>query len=114
MRGVETAYINPVILKRRRDQRSEEGCLSIPGIFGRLNRADILDVEYFDAAMNRQRARLRGFESVVFQHEYDHLAGILFIDYFDPVERGRIADVLAEIEDGKVDTRYLMSFKERI
>lgn len=110
----ERVFINPVITKRRHEQKSDEGCLSIPSIYGKLTRASIIDVEYYDVLMNKQKTRLRGFESIVFQHEYDHLAGILFIDYFDKEGLDKIKDRLAEIEAGKIETKYLMSFPSNV
>jgi len=101
-------YINPIIRNRYKEQLSEEGCLSIPTIYGKIKRADIIDIEYYDGNMNKQTKQLKGFESIVFQHEYDHLAGILFIDYFGKDGIDKIKSRLDEIESGKIKTNYIM------
>jgi peptide deformylase len=106
-------HINPSVLKRRNKQGSlEEGCLSIPKIYGEVpGRDDIIEVVSYDINFNKQRFRLRGFESRIFQHEYDHLQGILFIDYMTKEGREGIAEKLNEIENGKIQIHYAMSFK---
>lgn len=101
--------INPVITKRRNKQHYEEGCMSIPGVFGRVdNRDDIIDVECYNEFFELQKYRLRGFESIIFQHEYDHLNGILFIDHLTKVGREEIQHKLNEIEKGRTSTLYRM------
>lgn len=103
--------INPVIRKRRGEQESDEGCLSIPGIFRKiLTRSDIIDVEYYDGHFRKQRRKLRGFESIVFQHEYDHINGILFIDHLSKEGQQEIQEKLSLIEKGQTQTHYDMIF----
>jgi len=59
---------------------AEEGCLSIPGVFGDVKRWRKVTVEYLDQAGNKQTIKAPVFLSRVLQHEIDHLDGILFID----------------------------------
>lgn len=109
--GINMGMINPRILKRRDTQKSEEGCMSIPGISGVVpDRSVIIDVEFYDPHFNKQRMKLRGFEAVVFAHEYDHLNGILYTDHMTRQGREMIADKLCEIERGEVKTYYDMIF----
>lgn len=112
LNGVCKIYINPVIRKRRKTQSFEEGCLSIPGIFHKLKdvRTDIIDIEYYDTSFNLQKERIRGIESIVFQHEYDHLMGTMFIDYMTKEGKESIREKLEEIENGKVFTTYQMKY----
>jgi peptide deformylase len=75
------AYINPHIeLVTETDVESEEGCLSVPGVFGIVMRAKKVRI----SALNRHGRKIefiaKGFPAIVFQHEGDHLDGILFID----------------------------------
>lgn len=106
-------HINPVIIKRRGKQKDfEEGCLSIPKLYGNvIGRSDIVDVVSYDENFNKQKMRLRGFESRILQHELDHICGILFIDHMTKQGREEIKDKLNEIESGKIQTHYVMSFK---
>lgn len=111
--GKIIVHINPVVWKRRDKQKSfEEGCLSIPGIYeGVPERDDIIDIISYDINFKKQRMKLRRFESRIFQHEYDHLQGILFIDHITKKGREEIAEKLAEIENGKIQTIYPMMFR---
>ncbi len=57
-----------------------EGCLSVPGIRGCVERASAIKVEYLDETANAQSLYLDDFRAVVFQHELDHLFGVVFLD----------------------------------
>lgn len=72
--------INPAIIESAGSQVYEEGCLSIPGVFEKVKRPDYIRMVGMDPQGNQIEVKLEGYESVVFQHEYDHLDGILFID----------------------------------
>ena len=58
----------------------EEACLSLPNITGKVKRHQSIIVEYIDIKWNRKKQKLKNFNSVIVQHEIDHLDGILFID----------------------------------
>ena len=72
--------INPVIVGSVGKQFFREGCLSIPEYTANIRRAQSVTVEYFDIDGERRLITADGFESVVIQHELDHLDGILFLD----------------------------------
>ena len=75
------AYINPKILKKSwRKNVMEEGCLSIPGVFGKVKRSTTICLEYSDLETKKHKIKTSGLLARVFQHEIDHLDGILFID----------------------------------
>ncbi len=96
--------INPIITKQKYTQRFDEGCMSIPGLFAKTEiRADIIDIEYYQVLGEKKKMRLRGFDSVIFQHEYDHLNGILFVDHLTPERKEAIADKLSDIASGVYD-----------
>lgn len=81
--GISNKYavINPKIVKKSKAlMPSWEGCLSIPGFRGLVRRHKSISVVYSDEKGNIQRRQLRDFEAVVFQHEFDHLNGKLYID----------------------------------
>ncbi len=73
--------INPKIIKHSlRTITEEEGCLSVPGIFGSVKRWQSVTVEYLDREGHTQKMTARGLLARVFQHEIDHLDGILYIE----------------------------------
>ncbi|HTK91717.1 MAG TPA: peptide deformylase [Verrucomicrobiae bacterium] len=84
------ALINPTIVERRGSIQGEEGCLSIPGIFGEVERSEWVRVEAQDAQGRPLAFETRGLQARVIQHEMDHLDGVLFIDRLPPVTRDRI------------------------
>ncbi|MFE4108107.1 peptide deformylase [Almyronema epifaneia] len=76
-----TALINPALIAHS-DQRVNgwEGCLSVPGIRGWVPRYSEIEVEYWDRWGDRQQQVLTGFLARIFQHELDHLNGLVFLD----------------------------------
>lgn len=79
-RGVK-GYFNPVITKRSEKLvDSEEGCLSVPGIFGVVKRHKAITVSVLNEKGEEEIIKTGGLLSVIFQHEIDHLDGVLFID----------------------------------
>ncbi len=84
------ALINPRIVDRGGQVTAEEGCLSIPGVFAQVTRAEWVDVEAKDVDGQPVKIHGRGLLARVLQHEIDHLDGVLFIDHLDPVARDRI------------------------
>ena len=84
------ALVNPVIASRGGQVTAEEGCLSIPGIFAQVTRAEWVDIEAKDLDGQPVKIHGRGLLARVLQHEIDHLDGVFFIDHLDPVARDRI------------------------
>lgn len=81
------AMINPVILKRRGSECKEEGCLSLPGVNGVVRRSTYIVVEGLDIKGKPVCYEAKGLLARVFQHEIDHLDGIVFIDRLNPIKR---------------------------
>jgi peptide deformylase len=82
-----TATINPRILARSEAiEKDWEGCLSVPGVRGLVPRSREIEVEYCDRDGNLHQTILTGFVARIFQHECDHLDGILFIDRLESNE----------------------------
>jgi len=80
--------INPVILERSDEiETAEEGCLSIPDIFGDVDRHARVVVEALDRDGQLVRAEAKGYKARAIQHEIDHLDGILFLDHLSAVKR---------------------------
>lgn len=82
--------INPEILAREGDEEMEEGCLSVPGQYEVVHRAEWVRVQYLDRDGDRQEYETDGLLAVCIQHEIDHLDGKLFVDYLSPLKRNRI------------------------
>jgi peptide deformylase len=82
--------INPVILKKDGVQVSEEGCLSVPGYYEEVERADHIRVRYQDRMGDEIETGMEGLLAVVVQHEIDHLDGKLFVDYLSEAKRSSI------------------------
>lgn len=78
------AFINPVILKKSGRQVAVEGCLSVPGLNGEVERANVAIVEGINENGEKVKIKGEGLLARCFQHEIDHLDGILFIDRADP------------------------------
>ena len=75
------AFFNPIVVKHSlRKVENEEGCLSVPGVFGIVRRYRGVIVQAYDENAQQVSIELKGFPAIVFQHEIDHLNGILFID----------------------------------
>jgi peptide deformylase len=83
-------YINPEIVTRDGVEVSEEGCLSVPNIFEEVERAARVRVRAQDANGDSFERELDGLAAVCLQHEMDHLAGKLFVDYLSGLKRERI------------------------
>ena len=97
------AYINPEITFFSKDKTStEEGCLSLPKIFGMVTRPKKIHLKYQDLQGKIIKEKIKGIDAVVIQHEVDHLNGILFIDRVSKITQGHdILDKLKKQLDDK-------------
>ncbi len=82
--------INPEILDSLGEEESDEGCLSVPGIFEPVTRAETIKVKALDKRGESFELEADGLLAVCIQHEMDHLMGKLFVDYLSPLKRQRI------------------------
>ncbi len=80
-------YINPRIIESEGSETCEEGCLSVPGIYAEVSRAEKVRISARDPDVNPFEKELDGLHAVCFQHEMDHLKGKLFIDYLSPLKQ---------------------------
>ena len=78
----ESVYfmINPVMLEQSGSQSGDEGCLSVPGLIGSVERPSHIKIEALDLDGNKQVYEFDDFDARVMCHEYDHLDGVLYID----------------------------------
>lgn len=110
-KGVRRAFINPIIVDEYGDNYSfEEGCLSIPEVRAEIIRPEKLTLEYYDENWNLKEEEFSGLTARVIQHEYDHLEGILFIDYLKGLKKRMVKSKLIDISKGKISTDYRMVY----
>jgi peptide deformylase len=83
-------YINPQILEQSGEQNCEEGCLSVPGVYASVKRAENVTVKAQDIDGNFFEEQLESLHAVCIQHEMDHLIGRLFVDYLSPLRRNMV------------------------
>jgi len=82
--------INPEIIERSGEQMAPEGCLSVPGFYEDVSRANWVKVKYFDRKGNEHTAEGEDRMASVYQHEIDHLDGKLYVDYLSRLKQQRI------------------------
>jgi peptide deformylase len=84
------AFINPEIVKSEGEHRWREGCLSFPGVFAYVKRAEKISIKAMNEAGEVFILDLQGVDAVCSQHELDHLNGITFYDHLSPVQKNLI------------------------
>ena len=84
------ALINPVIVEKDGETVSDEGCLSVPGYYEPVKRAEHIKVRYLDRNGDETEMEAEGLLAICIQHEMDHLDGKLFVDYLSEAKRSRI------------------------
>jgi len=99
IKQIQRAYINPEILNFGDDHvYYNEGCLSIPEIFEDVHRPEKIEVRYRDEQYNLHEEILDGLIARIYQHEYDHLEGILFVDRLSSLRRKLIRSKLNHLK----------------
>ena len=94
----EFVFLNPVLTSRKGNAEAEEGCLSLPGVYGDVKRSERVTLNAFNLAGQELHMELDGLFARAVQHEIDHLDGILFIDRLSPTGEMEMRDVLADFE----------------
>jgi len=90
--------INPEILESSGEAECEEGCLSVPGVFDKVKRAEHVRVAALDVNGDRFEFEASNVLAVCVQHEMDHLKGIVFVEYLSMLKQGRIARKMRKSE----------------
>ena len=98
--------VNPVIVEQDGVEVTEEGCLSVPGFYEEVERAEHIKVRYLDRDGRETESEFEGLLAVCVQHEMDHLEGKLFVDYLSEAKRQRIRKRLEK------DRRHRVQDKE--
>jgi peptide deformylase len=99
--GKTEAFINPVILAKRGRLFEEEGCLSVPGVFAKVRRAEIVTVRATLPTGETVEMEAQGLIARAWQHELDHLDGTLFVDRLSPTAKIVIEPKLQEMASRK-------------
>ena len=93
-RDVLQVFVNPVIVEKSGEIEAEEGCLSVPGIFDKVWRAERVKVEALDREGEPFTMEAEGLLAVCIQHEIDHLDGKVFVEYLSRLKQQRITSKL--------------------
>ena len=95
-RNQPRCLINPEILEADGEEEMDEGCLSVPGYYEKVRRAEHIRVRAHDENGTLNEFEAEGIEAVCIQHEMDHLEGKLFVDYLSKLKRDRIRSKLVK------------------
>ena len=111
LKGFNKVFINAKIVKEEGDEWAfNEGCLSIPDVREDVFRKPKITIEYQDENFKQHTTTLDGLAARVFQHEYDHIEGILFTDKLSTLKKRLIKKKLENISKGKTNADYRMRF----
>jgi len=100
-RNEPRVFINPEIIERSGSQSCEEGCLSVPGFYAEITRAETIRVRALDTDGNAFELEADGLLAVCIQHEIDHLDGKMFVDYLSPLKRRMIGKKLRKQQSSR-------------
>lgn len=107
LQGFKKVFINPVVREiSGTPWTMEEGCLSLPEIREDVTRPESVRLQYADENFDVHEEVFTGFAARVIQHEYDHLEGVMFIDYLSPLRKKLLKGRLTDISKGKVNPSY--------
>ena len=111
LKSFNRVFINPKILEEDGEEwLFNEGCLSIPEVREDVSRQPKITIEYQDENFTIHTETLEGLAARVFQHEYDHIEGILFTDKLSTLKKRIIKKKLENISKGKISADYRMRF----
>ena len=111
LKSFNRVFINPKILEEDGEEWIfNEGCLSIPDVREDVSRQPKITIEYQDENFKVHTETLEGLAARVFQHEYDHIEGILFTDKLSTLKKRIIKKKLENISKGKISADYRMRF----
>jgi len=105
-RNQPMVFINPQIIARDGDTSYEEGCLSVPQNYAKIDRAEFITIKAQDKSGQWFELNADGLLAICLQHELDHLEGKLFIDYLSPLKRDRIRKKLEK--EAKMAQRHAL------
>ncbi|CAL2064423.1 peptide deformylase [Tenacibaculum sp. 190524A05c] len=111
LEGFNRVFINAKIVEEEGEEWVfNEGCLSIPDVREDVWRKPTVTIEYHDENFEKKTEVLSGLAARVFQHEYDHIEGVLFTDKLSSLKKRLIKKKLENISKGKIRSDYRMRF----
>jgi peptide deformylase len=111
LKDFNKVFINAQIIEEEGNEWAfNEGCLSIPDVREEVFRQEKVTIEYQDENFKSHQETLTGLAARVFQHEYDHIEGILFTDKLSSLKKRIIKKKLENISKGKINAGYRMRF----
>lgn len=114
LKNFNKIFINAQIIEEEGDEWAfTEGCLSIPNINEDVFRNETINIEYLDENFEKKKETLSGVAARIFQHEYDHIEGILFTDKLSALKKRLLKKKLDNISKGIVDVDYRMKFPKQ-
>lgn len=112
LKDFKRVLINPVIIEESETKcEYNEGCLSVPGIYGDVIRPESMTVEYYNEKFEKVTEKFEKFACRMVQHEMSHLDGCMFVDLVAPIRKKMIAKKLQNITKGKASTHYISKIK---
>jgi len=107
LKDFKKIFINAHIIERDGEEVDvEEGCLSVPGVHEKVPRKNRIRIRYVDENFHPHDDVYEGFKARVIQHEYDHLEGVVFVDYVSGIRKQMIRSKLNKMLKGEVDCSY--------
>lgn len=94
-------FINPKVKTKAGTQEYEEGCLSVPGVYENVTRAETVVIEALDRNGKPFVLEASGLLAVCIQHEMDHLLGKVFVQYLSPLKQNRIKTKMQKMQRGR-------------
>lgn len=111
VRDFKEVFINAEIVESKGEKWDfQEGCLSIPNIRENVAREPEITISYYNRDWELVEKTFDGYAARIIQHEYDHIDGILFTDYLNPLKKRMLKGKLKDISKGDVSVNYKMKF----
>ena len=111
LKDFQQVFVNPEIVGE--EWNFNEGCLSIPHIREDISRKPKIRIRYQDEKFDTYEEDFEGLAARIIQHEYDHVEGVLFTDYLNPLKKRLLKRKLNDISKGNIRVDYRMNFPQK-
>lgn len=114
LKDFQQVFVNPEIVEEEGEEWNfNEGCLSIPHIREDISRKPKIRIRYQDENFDTYEEDFEGLAARIIQHEYDHVEGVLFTDYLNPLKKRLLKRKLNDISKGNIRVDYRMNFPQK-